>query len=346
MSKSKRVFIVLGNGFSIDFLNHLANEDSSIWSNIDLANLFSHGTKLKWPSNSHPGFLSKKYMPNLWGLGARPYLSQTESMEIIEKIVTSVNVYALKGRNDIDDDKKYLLAYKELTAYLKYLFVHYDSQVKDIPDSVEEWSWGSFFKSLNDSDHIEEVVIVTYNYDLWLERVLKKLKIKFELPPMISGVEDCKFRLFKPHGSISFKYREDLPISSFNINYQDLKTDCSAMDIKIKYDDIHTNNPIVFLIPPAGDVNRTGDGWNKTIRQLYEPKLKDLGKEDLLIISGLSYWHVDRAELDGILISPSEDVDLVNINPKMDQYFESVIDSLFTNYVHFDSSDSLKEIIV
>jgi hypothetical protein len=175
---------------------------------------------------------------------------------------------------------------------------------------------------------------------------LEKLGIEFELPPMTKGTDSCKFRLFKPHGSISFKYKDDLPLSSFNINYQDLKTECSAIDINVKYDDLYTNNPIIFLIPPAGDVNRTRDGWNASLRQIYEPKIRELKKDDLMIISGISYWHVDRAEIDNILIAPSDEVDLVNINPSMDQYFESVINSLFKNYIHFDGSDILSELVL
>jgi hypothetical protein len=346
MLKNKKVCIVLGNGFTIDFFNFISKSKASVWDDVDVSNLFSHGANLKWPSNNNPGFLSKKYTPYLWDLGARPYLDKNETMRLIEKIVTSVNVYALKGTNDISKDQKYLLAYKELTSYLKYLFIHYNNKLETIPDEVESWAWALFFKAINNSPDIEEVVIITYNYDIWLERILTKLNVEFELPPMTKGSEKCKFRIFKPHGSISFKYKKDLPLSSFNINYAELKSECSSIDIDIKYDNLCTNNPIIFLIPPAGDVNRTKDGWNASLRQIYEPKIREYKKNDLMIISGISYWHVDRGEIDNILISPSSDVDLININPSMDKYFESVINSLFKNYIHFDSSKVLKELVI
>lgn len=346
MSKNKKVFIAIGNGFTIDFLNFISKTTTDIWSKIDVSNLFSHGSSLKWPSNNHPGFLSKKYTPNLWELGARPYLSKNETIDLIEKIVTSVNVYALKGANDINKEQKYLLAYKELTSYLKYLFIYFNNQLEKIPDDISNWAWATLFSVLNDSPDIDEVIIITYNYDIWLERVLQKLNIEFELPPMTKGDDKCKFRIFKPHGSISFKYKSDLPLSSFNINYQELKSECPTIDINVKYKNLCTHNPIIFLIPPAGDVNRTRNGWNATLRQIYEPKIKELGKSDLMIISGISYWHVDRAEIDNILVAPSNEVDLININPSMDKYFESVINSLFNNYIHFDDSEILKELVL
>ncbi|QZA77900.1 hypothetical protein K4H28_00200 [Deefgea tanakiae] len=346
MSKNKKICIVLGNGFTIDFFNHISESMKDIWNDVDVSNLFSHGSNLKWPSNNNPGFLSKKYTPHLWDLGARPYLDKNETMNLIEKIVTSVNVYALKGKNDINNEQKYLLAYKELTSYLKYLFIHFNSKVVKIPDEIKDWAWAIFFSTLSNSPDIEEVIIVTYNYDIWLERILKHLNIKFELPPIKKESKNCKFKIFKPHGSISFKYKQDLPLSSFNINYSELKSECSSIDIKVKYEDLCTNNPIIFLIPPAGDVNRTKDGWNASLRQIYEPKIRQFTKNDLMIISGISYWHVDRAEIDSILISPSSDMDLININPSMDKYFESVINSLFKNYIHFDSSKALKELVL
>ena len=243
----KTVCIVLGNGFSIDFLHFLSRQKGvSDCNKIDLANLFSQGADLKWPSNEHPGFLSKKYTPNLWDLGARPYLEKSDAMGIIEKIVTSVNVYALKGSNEIEPTQKYLKAYKELSSYLKFLFIDYNNRVSEIPESIENWPWAKFFQSLNEKSQIEEVILISYNYDIWLERVLQKLEIPFDLPPMTNSEGAYKFKLFKPHGSISFKYKEDLPLSSFNINYQELKTDCSAIDIRVQYEGLHTNNPIVF----------------------------------------------------------------------------------------------------
>ena len=343
---TKKVCIVLGNGFTIDFLNYISKDKKEIWDEIDVSNLFSHGALLKWPSNKNPGFLSKKNTPNLWDLGARPYMNKNDTMELIEKIVTSVNVYALKGENVINEGQKYLLAYKELTSYLKYLFIHFNDKIDAIPDDINIWAWASFFIKLQNSSDVDEVIIITYNYDIWLERVLHKINIEFDLPMRAGGSYSNKFKIFKPHGSISFKHKIDLPLSSFNINYSNLKTECSVSDMDIKYVDLCTNNPAIFLIPPAGDVNRTRDEWNTMLRKLYEPKIKNLNSNDLLVISGISYWHVDRAELDNILTAPSADIDLININPYMDKYFESVINSIFKNYIHFDSSVILKELVL
>jgi len=71
----------------------------------------------------------------------------------------------------------------------------------DIPDDISNWSWAKFLLQLNSDSNIEEVTVVSYNYDIWLERVLLKLGIDFQVPLLSSS--GAKFQLFKPHGSIS-----------------------------------------------------------------------------------------------------------------------------------------------
>jgi hypothetical protein len=127
----KKLLVVLGNGFTIDFLRFL-NGVEGFGHGVDVSNLFKDGASVPWPTTGDPGFLSFKHCPNLWNLGARPNMSTVDSMRLIEDIITCVNVYALnpnkskigiKGSpNDI-----YIYAYKELSSYLKELFVFYDN---------------------------------------------------------------------------------------------------------------------------------------------------------------------------------------------------------------------------
>jgi hypothetical protein len=68
----KDLFIILGNGFSIDFLNHLCVKDNlPAAGEISLSNLFENGELVPWPGDDSPGFLSYKHCPSLWTLGAR-----------------------------------------------------------------------------------------------------------------------------------------------------------------------------------------------------------------------------------------------------------------------------------
>ena len=88
----------------MDFINFLKMNDK-----INLSNLFHNGEKVKWPVDNHIGFLSYKYCPALWRLGARATNTTSEAQKIISDIITCVNVYASldvksrpTGRNGIE----------------------------------------------------------------------------------------------------------------------------------------------------------------------------------------------------------------------------------------------------
>ena len=70
----RKIFILLGNGFTLDFIDSVNKSDI-----IDVKNLFKNGEKVPWPGNNHSGFLSYKYCPNLWNLGARHNLNSSAS---------------------------------------------------------------------------------------------------------------------------------------------------------------------------------------------------------------------------------------------------------------------------
>lgn len=343
---SKKIFIILGNGFTIDFLNHLKTKDSDSASRVDVLNLFKHGDSLKWPSDNRPGFLSYKNCPNLWAIGARSYLDSKGTLEIIERVVTSANVYSLKGKDQIDEraGNGYLLAYKELVYYLKYLFIHYNTELENLNSLVDDWSWSKLFNKINKDSSIEEVTIVTYNYDIWLERILEKLDILFEIP-LLNKNSEAKFKILKPHGSISFQHKTVLPLDSFEVNYNSFVSDCALSEINVTTNNLCKHTPINFLIPPAGEPGRTRQTWTGSIKNEAIAKVKSLSSSDIVFICGISYWHVDRPELDELLINMSDDAEVININPKPSPSFESVLNSLFKNYIHLDTSNVLEEFI-
>ena len=63
-----------------------------------------------------------------------------------------------------------------------------------------------------------------------------------------------------------------------------------------------------------------------------------------MVICGLSYWHVDRHEIDEILINLNQKANLYFINPNPPRDMNAVLMSIFSNYVLLTSSENLKEI--
>jgi hypothetical protein len=339
----KHIFAVIGNGFSVDFLSHIKMREE-----IDLMNLFRLGSHVPWPADRQPGFLSYKHCPNLWTLGARPNMKADEASGLIEDIITCVNVYALGRSSGASAASKkqstHISAYKELIFYLRYLFVYYNSTLEKIPDDVINWSWCKFLSKYYNDPYVDRITIVNFCYDVWLERVLSHVGIPFNVPLTKDELNNAKITILKPHGSISFIQESSLPREAFSIKHDGDLLGGAGHRFKVRYDDLDVNVSVSPLIPPAGDSGRFKQSWASQIRDLASDAVKSLDGDDELIVCGLSYWHVDRAELDSMLIAGSNSVTVRMINPAPTRAFDAVLTSMFDNYISYSSSKVLEAI--
>lgn len=330
----KNVYIILGNGFTLDFLKTIGKNES-----IDARNLFRNGETVPWPGNNKSGFLSYKYSPNLWNLGARPNSDSGQTIELIEDIITCANILQKNNRNE---SNIYIKAYKELASYLYALFVHYDKQI-NVPNlDLANWGWNSYLNKLNTDTDISNVHIITYNYDIWLERVLQKLNIGFDLVGFDSSAK--KFQVYKPHGSISFVHNVRKVVDDFKIDYDADTNDGNISEFTIKYNGLDALNKINAIIPPAGDSSRLDFKWASVIREKAIEFAKSLSRHDEVVFCGMSYWHVDRLEVDSILTNISSDISNVKvINPSPPRVLNAVMTTLFKNVIFYNNSNSLSE---
>lgn len=339
----RAALIILGNGFTIDFLTRSGKSDI-----IDVRNLFRYGSNVPWPANNEPGFLSFKRCPNLWNLGARPTMSSDEAMSLVEDIITCVNAYALvpphlkKGPKHQSNDI-YLYAYKELVKYLRHLFVYYDKKLPDVTEAIANWQWANYLKSLNENENITSVKIITFNYDMWLEKTLMSLNVPYKMH-LFDGQPDAKVHVLKPHGSISFCHKDELDKSAFEIRRDYEITDGVLQDFTVRHDRLDSHCLIDALIPPAGDAGRYNNTWAGQIRGEALAWIKQLRPGDQLLISGLSYWHVDRAELDQMIVQCNREVDVRMINPYPPRSMNAVLASIFDTYVLHSNTDVLQEL--
>lgn len=313
---------------------------------INLTNLFEKGDKVPWPSNNEPGFLSFRRCPALWQLGARPNIKNQEASKIIEDIITCANVNAFSKENSgrYEEPSIYLRAYHELVIYLKYSFIYYNRILSDdilIKDKLKEWGWGKLFKNLNDNVNIASVNIITYNYDIFLERVLRKLEIEYS----VQGFEESiskKIKIIKPHGSISFRSVKEYDKDSFSIKYNRDGLGGKIEDLIIDETlnlDIMSN--INTMIPPAGEAERYQLVWSNVLKKYAIEAAKQLREDDEVIFGGLSYCNVDRREIDEELINIDIGAKIKVVNPDTQNTFGAVISSLFGEYTHFVDSGIL-----
>lgn len=333
---TKDIFILLGNGFSIDFLNHIKQKSSKA-NEISLSNLFENGELVPWPGDDTPGFLSYKHCPNLWILGARPNLDPTSTINLIENIITCANALNRKSRSV---ESIYVKAYKELVAYLKALFIFYDNKI-DVPNiDLQDWGWSKYLTKATKDSTVNKIHIITLNYDIFLERILKKNSLDYSISNFES--DSKKIVIYKPHGSISFSHQNKKIKEVFEIDYNQDILDGQISEFNIELTNLTSLNSINAMIPPAGDSQRLDFKWSNEIRKSITSVAQKLNDKDELIICGISYWHVDRLEIDNILTSIDANIsDVRIINPDPPEVLNAVITTLFTNVKFFKNSLAL-----
>lgn len=333
----KKLVLILGNGLTIDLLSHL--DDTK--SNIDLTNLFSKGDTVMWPDGNHErGFLSYKHCPSLWNLGARPNMDKDAATELIEDIITCANMISSANATP-QEDNIYLTAYYELVAYLKHLFIQYNNQVADrdlLSTKLENWGWLKLIQNAYENPEYDKIIIITYNYDIFLERLLKLKYIPFS----VGGLEpdDQKIIILKPHGSISFSHAHIGELSTFAIRKSTDMYEAALSDFNVKYSDLDQNYLVNALIPPAGDSSRLTYKWANELRGFIDQLIETISENDKCVISGLSYWHVDRKEIDALLAKiSSKNVDTYMVNPYPPKALSAVLTCVLPRHITYSSSE-------
>ncbi len=246
-------------------------------------------------------------------------------------------------RNDINN-KIYLKAYCELIAYIQQLFSYYNDEIKDeqLSEFIQKysgWKWKDFLNQLLDT--YDEAIFVTYNYDIWLERLLQQQRMEFS----IFGLENTKkkIQIIKPHGSISFvpmQYEKPVQIN-YNLN---IDGEMDLKKFKIAYSGL-CNYVTGAIIPPSGDSARLelSTSWAKMIREeaIRSAKQIAVSEKNDIILCGISYWYMDRHEIDELLVNLNHKSNLVFINPSPPRDLNAVLSSIFENYILQTSSDNI-----
>lgn len=332
---SKKIILFLGNGFSIDLMSKLSKTEE-----INLTNLFAKGMDVPWPESDKPGFLSFQYCKNLWTLGARPYMDSLSAITLIENVITCANI--LHQRVNFKG-KIYIDAYNELEQYLMSLFVYYTEKLnlnsRMSKDKLKDWGWKNFLEKLNNDPEVDKVHVVSLNYDIWLEQLLKIWKIPYSMDGF--GTLTEKFIIYKPHGSIAFHSRKK-DKAAYEIQYKDTLDDHKIDEFTYDVSHLDCLNMVNAIIPPAGDSTRMKLSWSLQIKEDIRKAAKSMNVDDMVVLCGLSYWHVDRSEIDDYLsLIPSDIKNVIMVNPNPPEVLNAVLMTLFDRYNVYNNSENL-----
>jgi hypothetical protein len=161
---------------------------------------------------------------------------------------------------------------------------------------MDDWSWFTWLKANSDILNY----IVSFNYDILLEDVLTRIDENFGRP-CVRGEAQKDIIIYKPHGSIDFGIDEELWAEAIDFSYTNntpLVELWTNMYNKISLCELGNLRLSADIVLPSEknyikNYPMVNDGL-KEIRQRAS-SIRDF------VIVGLSYWTVDRPELDYIV---------------------------------------------
>lgn len=257
---SSKFAVLVGNGFTLDFLD-------------------SHNKEL------HSSFPLKNFKS-----------SKIQYGTFIDHLPMIKNELMNQNLSDFDSIEKYASKYElisheheQLRKFLAYAYSKFQITVDD-NYSFSNWRWVKWL-----SENKENLICgISFNYDLTLERAFENAGIKFSR----SGIREIKGKvpIMKPHGSIDF----DLPNNTILSPFLNRFANTTFMNDTKKL--ISIPKPLWLmprveadLIPPSLSNYQKKLNWVKTTSKEYENRVQEIEK---FVIIGVSYWEVDRPEID------------------------------------------------
>lgn len=259
--------ILVGNGFTTDFLHHNGSEfdSSKPLRNFDNKSI------------TYKPYID--FMPSI-----NKELINYKKNDFLQ-IENFVKRYGHKGR-EFGHMRQFLaLSYSELQLQIdKYAY--------------DNWKWYKWLTYNKD----QLICAISLNYDLTLEGALNNTKVPF----FRSGTQEKRsgIPILKPHGSIDFDIGdnsiivvEDHKYKHYRVRLEVLTTllnDLGPLKVLEKQDFLFPRLE-ADIIPPSMNNFQLGLTW---VKQQHIDFLTHSSSFESFIIIGSSYWDVDRPEID------------------------------------------------
>jgi hypothetical protein len=199
----------------------------------------------------------------------------------------------------------------ELRHFLALAYSVFDTRVAAVPRrDLLSWGWSKYFDVIRDGLEI----VVSFNYDLVLERVFDELRIpfrRFGLTDERHGVP-----ILKPHGSIDFESARSLGLTpTWPITIETDLVDAPLMRLSAPDREQARCHP--ELVPPNEASRIANFQWVAPGFEKFRARADAL---DQIILLGHSYADVDRPEIDRLLsyVTTQSRVVIANRTPPED----------------------------
>lgn len=272
-SDKKSIMLVIGNGFTLNYLNHIG---SDLNSSLPLS-----GFNSKFISSRVSYYYSK--IPKIHNVIRR--YNKEDNFEMIRDFL---HEHSTK---------------EDMMCYLKrFITLAYSSLQLELDKYDNISNWGFYKWIYTNKDSISD--IFSLNYDLLIERVLKKANMSYCRPFTEDSYHGYKCHIHKPHGSIDF----DLPKWAISSDIESRWTLMTNNNVAENRDGINLRvlDPLEFIIPrvqadiilPETENNQFELRWVNKLLNNLGTRIK---KIDKIVIFGFGYRPEDRNEFKKIL---------------------------------------------
>ncbi|PEF04993.1 hypothetical protein COM97_18675 [Bacillus thuringiensis] len=226
--------------------------------------------------------------------------------ELLNQEINDFNAiedYIQRNKNDIHKEC-------QLRRFLAMAYSHFQITVESY--NMNDWKWVRWLKQNKKGLSCA----ISFNYDMVLERSLKVASVHYSR--IGTNEPTIGIPILKPHGSIDF----DIDRSNINIPWESLwntatsLNDAGYVSVVPKFEWLLPRVE-ADIIPPSMHNYQKRLRWVKKMNSTYESKANEL---DALVIIGISYWDVDRQEIDFFLekLPKTSTVYIMNPEPHPD----------------------------
>lgn len=247
--------------------------------------------------------------PNRISEGSKNKLLSTFN-QVFEEILSE---YKSDDRENYENDTEInsIPIIVQLEHYINYAYATFQLEFdKQLAKENVNTNFGEYIKN----NHNKIALIISFNYDLILERILASHNIPFYR--IGTSEKESGIAIWKPHGSIDFNtpqvgIRINQPVgyplnTAIHRNVNDKPTEIidkkSWLEARRQVD----------LVLPTQSTDLQESGFNRIAKESFR-KIK--GQISEAMVFGISYMNCDREEIDSILLGNNWKIEIINTEP-------------------------------
>ena len=293
-----KFFVIVGNGLGIDLFDYLGIDMST-------ASPFSFDV----PYKGGKLFDELQYL--------RKWLEtkgDKNDYDVIDEFIMN---------NPRDDRSEWI--HCDLRRYLSMAYSYVNGII--LEKWKPDWKWQRWMNRR----YSEIVEIVSFNYDLVLETMLKKSSLDFYRVGSLEEKTPKGLPIFKPHGSCDFD------ITGIKINSNIFKNftylNQSGLVKVVTDDELYEPRTEADIVLPFEYSPQCDLSWIKDGYELTKKKAKEANRA---LIIGISYMECDRNEINSILENLKRDLLIQYVSPKKNPELELKLKTISKNVESID----------